>query len=133
MSRKSTFSAASYAAFRPVYPQTLYNAVLAYHLGPKRLCLDLGCGTGIVSRALSPHFDRVIGTDPSPGMIKQAREQSEESNLEFFEGSAESTPFLKEGEVDVVSLVQARENATERFDPLFSMRLPDITIPQSNR
>ncbi|KAK5119560.1 hypothetical protein LTR85_007388 [Meristemomyces frigidus] len=108
---KSTFSAASYATFRPSYPASLYNAVLAYHRGPKRLCLDLGCGTGIVTREMSKHFDRVIGTDPSAGMIKQARSSIEGdkqyANVEFREGSAESTPSIGNGEVDMVVAGQA--------------------------
>lgn len=106
-SSKSSFSAASCAAFRPTYPQTLYNAVLAYHRGPKRLCLDLGCGTGIATREVARRFDRVIGTDPSPGMIKQAREQTKESNVEFREGSAECSAFLKDGEADIIVAGQA--------------------------
>ncbi|KAF2485315.1 putative S-adenosylmethionine-dependent methyltransferase [Neohortaea acidophila] len=104
---KSTFSAASYAAFRPTYPPALYNTVLAYHRGPKRLCLDLGSGTGMVARGMATRFERVIGTDPSPGMIKQAREQSRESNVEFREGSAENSSFLSDGEVDCVVAGQA--------------------------
>ena len=107
---KSTFSAASYAAFRPTYPPSLYNTLLAYHRGPKRLCLDLGCGTGIVTREMSKRFERVIGSDPSRGMIKQAREQTagkEFENVEFREGSAESSPFVGDGEVDCVVAGQA--------------------------
>ena len=110
MCRKSSFSAASYAAFRPTYPQALYNTVLAYHRGPKRVCLDLGCGTGIVTRELASRFDRIVGTDPSPGMIKQAKGQAKDANLtnvEFYEGSAESTPSLSDGEVDMVVAGQA--------------------------
>ncbi|KAK3705589.1 trans-aconitate methyltransferase 1 [Vermiconidia calcicola] len=101
---KSTFSAASYAAFRPTYPPALYNTVLAYHRGPKRMCLDLGCGTGIVTREMRSRFERVIGTDPSSGMIKQAREQTSESNVEFHQGSAESTPsgLLPDGSVECI-------------------------------
>lgn len=87
---KTSFSHASYAAFRPSYPPSLYNHVLSYHHGPKKLALDLGCGTGIVTRALSPHFDKVIGTDPSAGMVRQAREKAP-PNVEFREASAESS------------------------------------------
>jgi SAM-dependent methyltransferase len=56
---------------------------------------------------MASRFDRVIGTDPSPGMIKQAREQTKEPNVEFHESSAESTPFLGDGEVDMVVAGQA--------------------------
>lgn len=56
---------------------------------------------------MASRFDRVIGTDPSLGMIKQAKDQSTESNVEFRQGSAESTPFLDEGEVDCIVAGQA--------------------------
>ncbi|KAK5695740.1 trans-aconitate methyltransferase 1 [Elasticomyces elasticus] len=108
---KSTFSAAGYAAFRPSYPDSLYSAVLAFHRGPKRLCLDLGCGPGIVTREMSKHFDRVVGTDPSGPMIKQAKAsiegQKQYANVDFHEGGAESTPSIGDGEVDMVVAGQA--------------------------
>ncbi|CAK4030759.1 S-adenosyl-L-methionine-dependent methyltransferase [Lecanosticta acicola] len=107
---KASFGHASYAAFRPTYPTSLYDAVLSYHRGPKRLCLDLGCGTGIATREMSKHFEKVIGTDPSMGMVKQAQENSPEeqlSNIEFQQGSAESTPSVGEGIVDCVVAAQA--------------------------
>lgn len=40
-------------------------------------------------------------------MIRQVREQTKESNVEFHQGSAESSPFLKDGEVDMVVAGQA--------------------------
>ncbi|KXL46752.1 hypothetical protein M433DRAFT_173668 [Acidomyces richmondensis BFW] len=110
---KSTFSASSYATFRPTYPPSLYNAILAYHRGPRRLCLDLGCGPGTVSRALAPHFSRVIGTDPSPNMITQARksiaDQPAYSHVEFHLGAAEAIPsdIVSDGTVDCVVAGQA--------------------------
>lgn len=55
---------------------------------------------------MSKHFDRVIGIDPSAGMIQQARQsspQSEHPNVEFRVGTAEAeNSFLQEGEVDCV-------------------------------
>ncbi|KAM0718487.1 hypothetical protein Q7P37_005557 [Cladosporium fusiforme] len=108
---KSTFAHASYAAFRPSYPQSLYNAILAYHRGPKELCLDLGCGHGVMARELSKTFAKALGTDPSAGMIQQAREISNPTdypNLTFREGSAEEgSAFLAAGGVDMVVAGQA--------------------------
>lgn len=52
-------------------------------------------------------FDRVIGTDPSPGMIKQAQAKNSRLNVEFKQASAESSPFIKDGEVDCVIAAQA--------------------------
>ena len=55
-----------------------------------------------MAREMVSRFDRVVGTDPSPSMIKQARQQSTQSNLELQESSAESSSFLKDGEVDCI-------------------------------
>jgi SAM-dependent methyltransferase len=111
LTSKSTFSAASYAAFRPSYPASLYNTVLGFHRGAKKHCLDLGCGPGTVTRELSKHFDKAIGTDPSPGMIQKARDGSPASQypgLEFREGSAETgSRFLEDGFLDMVVAGQA--------------------------
>jgi len=108
---KSNFSASSYAAFRPSYPASLYQRLLAFHRGPRRVCLDLGCGTGIVTREMSKHFDRVVGTDPSANMAKQARESVAQkpdfSHVEFIQASAEDGGILGTGEVDMVVAGQA--------------------------
>lgn len=59
-----------------------------------------------MTRELGKEFDKVVGTDPSPNMIKQAREllpPSKFPNLEFREGSAEAgSDFLQDGSVDMV-------------------------------
>ena len=35
--------------------------------------LDLGCGTGLMARALAPHFESIHGVDLSPRMVEMAR------------------------------------------------------------
>lgn len=40
------------------------------------LALDLGCGTGRLARALSEHFDEVIGIDLSAPMVDEAAKQA---------------------------------------------------------
>ncbi|KAG9241054.1 putative Trans-aconitate 3-methyltransferase [Calycina marina] len=107
---KATFSTAGYAAFRPSYPPKLFQTVLAYHSGPKSLALDLGCGHGLVSRALAPQFSAVIGTDPSTPMVKQASASStapEFKNVVFRVGSAEDLGEFEDGSLDVVVAGQA--------------------------
>lgn len=108
--RKSTFSHASYASFRPFYPPALYDTVLTYHHGPKNCCLDLGCGHGVVTRYLAASFNHVIGTDPSKGMLEQARSMTPKEtypNIEYKEAFAEDSPFLETGSVDMVVAGQA--------------------------
>ncbi|KAK4984724.1 trans-aconitate methyltransferase 1 [Elasticomyces elasticus] len=113
---KATFSAASYATFRPTYPLSLYSAVLSYHQGARNLCIDLGCGHGIIARELAKHFTHVIGTDPSPGMIAQARSSTATpANVEFHQASAEDLSWctdeekgrVEDGSVDMVVAGQA--------------------------
>jgi SAM-dependent methyltransferase len=111
VSSKSTFSHASYASLRPAYPPLLYNTLLAYHHGPRNLCVDLGCGHGLISESLAPSFGKVIGTDPSPGMLEQARtiakSSSTNSNIEYKQASAEDLSFVASETVDMAVAGQA--------------------------
>jgi trans-aconitate 3-methyltransferase len=111
---KSTFSAASYATFRPTYPAALYNHVLAFHHGPKNVLLDLGTGHGLAARKLAPHFTRVIATDPSPGMVAQAQkilatEADAPKNVTVLQASAEDLSVVvpDDGSVDMAVSAQA--------------------------
>ncbi|PFH56181.1 hypothetical protein XA68_16924 [Ophiocordyceps unilateralis] len=104
---RATFSAAGYAAARPCYPASLYRTVLSYHDGPKELAVDLGCGHGVVAREMSRHFNRVIGVDKSAGMEEQAASTTEQANVSFRRGGAESLPFLADGSVDMVAAGQS--------------------------
>jgi len=59
---------------------------------------------------MSKYFDKVIGTDPSGGMIQEARSrtnQEEYPNVDFVEASAESLPFAADHSVDMVVAGQA--------------------------
>ncbi|KAF2152064.1 putative S-adenosylmethionine-dependent methyltransferase [Myriangium duriaei CBS 260.36] len=107
---KKTFNTASYAAARPSYPQKLYDLILAYHQGPREQCLDLGCGHGIVARQFGSNFSRFLGTDPSEGMIEQARKLTPKAQFPFAEfrvGFAEDDVPIPTGGVDVVTAAQA--------------------------
>ncbi len=102
---KAGFSASNYATLRPSYPPQLYETILSFHKGPRNLLIDLGTGPGLVARYLSKSFDKVIGTDPSPGMIEQARSRTGKEqylNIEYRQASAESLPFIENHSVDMV-------------------------------
>jgi trans-aconitate 3-methyltransferase len=105
--RKSTFSASSYATFRPTYPSVLFRIILDYHNGPKTQCLDLGTGHGLIARELSPSFTHVIGTDPSSGMVAQAKASTTEPNIAYRQASAEDLDFIADGSLDMVVAGQA--------------------------
>jgi ubiquinone/menaquinone biosynthesis C-methylase UbiE len=64
--------------------------------GTSARVLDIGCGPGILTTALSPLVDEVVGLDLTPEMIKQARKRTEDlslSNVIFKVGRAEQLPF----------------------------------------
>ena len=65
--------------------------------------IEIGCGTGPVSRRLAgwPKVGEVVGVDPCSPFIETARELSEGlANLSFQEGSADQLPF-SDGYFDV--------------------------------
>jgi len=63
---------------------------------PTGLGLDIGCGAGHLSYALSPLVSRIVALDPSEGMLATVREVAEAkglANIETKLGSAEALPF----------------------------------------
>ncbi|PSK33990.1 Ubiquinone biosynthesis O-methyltransferase [Elsinoe australis] len=105
-----TFNTATYAAVRPSYPQKLYDIILKYHEGPRNTCLDLGCGHGIVARQFGNHFTKFLGTDPSEGMIKQARKlttEAEYPNASFEVSYAHDDVPFASGSLDMVTAAEA--------------------------
>jgi len=73
-----------------------------FKIEPKRI-LDLGCGTGQISRALTNYYPKasLISLDIAEGMVRMTREQTQSSSLKFWKqpkqhflvGDAESLPF----------------------------------------
>lgn len=109
---KATFSAAGYAAARPTYPPSLFRTILAYgnqnnRQGHRGTVLDLGCGHGLISREMSPHFNRVLGLDPSKVMTEQASAMTREPNIIFRQGRAEDLSFLQEASIEMAVAGQA--------------------------
>jgi len=73
---------------------------------PGAQVLEVGCGTGAVTRELSsqPNVARAIGLDPSELLLERARELGRGiSNLEFVQGDGRSIPF-PDGTLDIVLL-----------------------------
>ncbi|KAJ8082351.1 trans-aconitate methyltransferase 1 [Marasmius tenuissimus] len=132
---KTTFDASVYAASRPTYPKALFDLIFKYHQngvclpgrpvpelarqGKARFdtAVDLGCGTGQATVALTP-FKRIIGVEPSGGMVAKAKKQLQEqhgvgdnsavfSQIEFVQSSAEELGFLKDESADLVIAAQA--------------------------
>lgn len=98
-----------YQQFRPGYPGALYET-LAQLVPPvpESCVLDVGCGTGNVTRELSKIYNSVYGVDPSEGMLEQARRVPVESinPISWTEGFSESLPFEAHF-FDLITVAQA--------------------------
>ena len=80
--------ASAYSAFRPTYPQRLYDLILAAVPPGRRQCaMDLGAGTGQSARPLLQWFERVIAVEADLRMAEELRRA--ESRIEVRNTTAE--------------------------------------------
>lgn len=79
---------------RPPYPDGVIDQ-LAELAGPRGTVLDLGCGTGEITRRLAPRVGRVDAVDPSAAMLASARSApgGDLPNLRWILGAAEDAPL----------------------------------------
>ena len=100
-SRSFDRAAIEYEQARPGYPPGVLDVL---PLGPDTEALDLGAGTGKLTRVLAKRYDRVIAVEPLDGMrgILEAVVPAAVA----FAGTAESIP-LPDASVDAVFAAQA--------------------------
>jgi len=67
------------------------------------ICLDVACGTGLLTEALLNISEKVIGLDNSEGMLSQANENE---RINYILGEAEDLSVVK-GFVDLISVSSA--------------------------
>ncbi|MEQ8477659.1 class I SAM-dependent methyltransferase [Fulvivirga sp.] len=101
---KDNFSghAADYARFRPAYPETLYNFILANTEG-RELAWDCATGNGQVASELSSHFRTVYATDLSEKQIDNAMRKG---NIHYSVQVAEQTSF-DDNSIELITVGQA--------------------------
>ena len=76
--------------------------------------LDLGCGTGRFSEALSAHFTaEVVGIDPSAKMLERARKKQRGNHVQYQLGSAEAIP-LPSKSVDAIFISMSFHHFDDR-------------------
>ncbi|GHG71159.1 class I SAM-dependent methyltransferase [Comamonas sp. JC664] len=61
----------AYARYRPDYPVSLARFLADVSPSP-RMAIDVGCGSGQLTRALAERFDTVVGIDPSADQLAHA-------------------------------------------------------------
>jgi SAM-dependent methyltransferase len=114
---KSPDIAAAYVRHRPHYPQPVYDIILSYlnsgrsaGMEKYKTALDVGCGPGMSTFPLSPHFDSVIGLDVSEAQIEEARKQCGKEirqNVVFRVGDCHDLSFLEDDSVDLITVGEA--------------------------
>ena len=87
-----------------------YAVVKAIDPQPGERILDIACGTGTSSAALTRTGATVVGVDFSPGMLGEARRKH--SSVEFVEGDAMKLPFVSD-EFDAVTISFGLRNITD--------------------
>ena len=108
--RKFGPAAAEYERGRPGYPAAALDlAATALALDPTATVVDLGAGTGKLTRLLAARFARVVAVEPLPEMRSEMQEQLTAAGLPQVEvrpGTAERLP-LAAGEARAVFVAEA--------------------------
>lgn len=115
----------AYAQIRRDYHPNVYNAIITQHTstgGQLSTLMDVGCGPGMTTIGLAPHFTHAIGLDPSEGMITIAHSQLESnskapSNIRFEISTAEElganfSPPIADSSVDLLTASNAAHVST---------------------
>ena len=98
-------TAAAYERGRPDYPPAAVEALVeALAIGPASTVVDLGAGTGKLTRLLVPTGARVVAVEPLAGM--RAELATAVRGVEVLDGTAEAMP-LGDGRADAVVAAQA--------------------------
>ena len=80
---------------RPPYPEAMFDALDRLVIPGDYSVLELGCGPGMVARALCARGRRVVAVDPSEAMIALGKtlEHGDSSRLEWVCSSAEAFAY----------------------------------------
>ena len=95
---------AHYDRFRPHPPQALLDMLCRYARTDRpQLVVDLGCGTGLSTRAWSARAEHAIGIEPNPAMLAAA---ASAPGVEYRQAFAAQTG-LDDGCADIVTCSQS--------------------------
>ena len=94
-----------YERARPSYPVEAVDWIVEHaRLGPGRVVVDVGAGTGKLTRLLVPSGARIVAVEPVLEMREKLSETS--PGVEVVDGTAESLP-LPDASADAITVAQA--------------------------
>jgi SAM-dependent methyltransferase len=98
-----------YAAYREPYPPAFFSAVAeALALDGRQALIDLGTGPGLLGLGFAPYVRCVVGVDPEPAMVAEARQAAARAKIDFaiIEGRTEDLT-VDVGPFDVATIGRA--------------------------
>lgn len=96
-----------YEKYRPSYPEKYIDYIIEKcNLNSKSLIVDIGAGTGILTKQLLDKNLKVIGIEPNTEMRKVLKKLEINKNFKAIEGTAEDTN-LENHTVDLIVVAQA--------------------------
>ncbi|KAM5151701.1 uncharacterized protein ACMZJ9_009943 [Mantella aurantiaca] len=102
--------ATSYQKFRFEPSQEIIDIILGFLderlPGSRGFAVDVGCGTGQNTRVLSPHFEKILGTDISEAQIEEAKNALVSPNVTYRACPAEEVPVADDS-VDLLTAATA--------------------------
>ena len=95
-----------YDRFRPSPPPEVLDILEFLAGGAPRLVVDIGCGTGLSTRVWADRATEVVGVEPNPRMLEQARSATGARNVRYVEAYASETG-VADAAADLVTAWQA--------------------------
>lgn len=93
-----------YENSRPTIPDSACDIVLNYLKHKPNWIVDLGCGTGLSTKAWSGKCDNIIGIDPNDEMLSIAKQKS--NDISFIKAYSDNTT-LPDDSIDIVICSQS--------------------------
>ncbi len=87
-------AAEDYGTFRAGFPESIFDRLAEFNVGmPGHTAIDLGTGTGTLARGFALRGCKVIGVDPDPRMIAEAKKLDRQNkvSIRYVEAKAETT------------------------------------------
>jgi len=94
----------TYSSSRPSPPPSILQSILQHLPGEPEQALDVGCGSGQMTKLLAKRSQRVIGLDKSKMQLKEA---SQGANIEYRIGCEDHLTGVKDCSIDLVTVCQA--------------------------